>query len=153
MVRPMSHIVCCACSAVNRLPANRPANASKCGKCGARLFSGQPRDVSAGELDIQVGRSDIPVLVDVWAPWCGPCRTMAPAYEAAAKELESEFRLLKLNSEAEPNAAGRLRVQGIPTLILFRGGQEAARISGAMPAARIVAWAKTQAGEAKPHDR
>lgn len=143
----MPHVVCCGCASVNRLPAERPASAAKCGKCGAALFSGKPCDVSARGLDVQIARSDLPVLLDVWAPWCGPCRMMAPAFEAAARELEPTFRVLKLNSDDEPEAAGRLHIRSIPTMILFRGGQEAARSSGAMTAGQIVAWAKSQAGE------
>lgn len=148
----MLHVVCCTCMAVNRLPSDRPATTAKCGKCGVHLFAGKPCDVPAQNLDVQIARSDIPVLIDVWAPWCGPCRMMAPAYEAAAAELEPAFRLLKLNSDQEAEASTRLHVRGIPTLILFQNRREAARVSGAMTAAQIVAWAKAQDGNAA-HDR
>ena len=138
-------VVCTECSAANRLPAGKPASAAKCGRCGVHLFAGKPADISDRGLDAQVARGSVPVLVDVWAPWCGPCRMMAPAYEAAARELEPEFRVLKLNSEAEPSAASRLGIRGIPTMILFRDGREVARVPGAMTAPnQIVAWARAQ---------
>lgn len=121
--------VCPHCAAVNRVPDDRPALAARCGKCGEALFSGKPAEVDAAAFERQTGRSDVPVLVDVWAPWCGPCRMMAPAYEAAAAKLEPNVRLIKLNSEEEPGVASRLGIRGIPTMLLFAG---AAR-SGACP--------------------
>lgn len=136
------HIVCTACGGVNRIPAQRDASAAKCGKCGERLFSGHPGDVSGPVFDRTVERGTIPVLVDVWAPWCGPCRAMAPAYEAAARQLEPHVRLVKLNSDQEQQVAGRLGIRGIPTMILFDGGREVARVSGAMTASQIVAWTR-----------
>jgi len=135
-------IVCLACSGINRVPQDRPAEAARCGRCKAPLFSGKPAEVDAAMLDRQVRQGEVPVLVDVWAPWCGPCRMMAPAFEAAAAELGPEMRLLKLNSDAEPEAAARLGIRGIPTMILFAGGREVARVSGAMPAREIVSWAR-----------
>jgi thioredoxin 2 len=134
--------VCVECNAVNRLPANRQASQAKCGQCGLRLFAGKPADVGARALELHVGRGTLPVVVDVWAPWCGPCRAMAPAYEAAARELEPEVRLLKLNSDAEPQAAAQFHIRGIPTMIMFRNGRELARISGAMSAPQIVRWVR-----------
>ncbi|WEX10813.1 thioredoxin TrxC [Chelativorans sp. AA-79] len=137
-----AYIVCSKCGGVNRLPPARSALAGKCGKCGARLFSGHPEDVDADILERQIARSTVPVLVDVWAPWCGPCRMMAPAFEAAARELEPRLRLVKLNSDVEQSAAARLGIRGIPTMILFHGGREIARTSGAMTDAQIVQWAR-----------
>jgi thioredoxin 2 len=136
--------VCVECSAVNRLPASRPAVKAKCGRCGSMLFVGKPADVGARALEIHVERGSLPVVVDVWAPWCGPCRAMAPAYEAAARELEPDVRLLKLNSDAEQQAAAQFHIRGIPTMILFRNRREIARTSGAMSAPQIIGWVREQ---------
>lgn len=139
------HIVCPHCAAINRLPAQRAANAARCGTCRQPLFVAAPVDADRTMFERQIGRSSIPVLVDVWAPWCGPCRMMAPAFAQAASTLEPDMRLVKLNSEEEPQVAGRLGIQGIPTMLLFAGGREIARISGAMNAGAIVAWAREHA--------
>jgi thioredoxin 2 len=135
-------VVCSKCGTINRLPPSRPAMGAKCGRCGAKVFAGHPEDVDAAIFDRQIARSTIPVLVDVWAPWCGPCRMMAPAYEAAARDLEPHVRLIKLNSDAEQAIAARLGIQGIPTMILFFQGREVARTSGALSAAQIVRWVR-----------
>lgn len=133
-------IVCTHCGGVNRVPAERDARAAKCGSCSSLLFDGRPRDIGADQFDRQVARSTIPVLVDVWAPWCGPCRTMAPAFEAAARQLEPRLRLVKLNSDAEPDLSARLGIRGIPTMLLYAGGRETGRVSGAMSTGQITAW-------------
>jgi thioredoxin 2 len=135
-----NHVVCLNCGAVNRVPEARDAAASKCGKCHAALFAGKPADVTADMLQRQVQKGTLPVVVDIWAPWCGPCRFMAPEYEKAAQALEPKARFLKLNSDNEQALAGALNIRGIPTMILFKHGQEADRISGAMQASQISAW-------------
>jgi thioredoxin 2 len=136
------HVVCTKCASVNRVPASRQASDARCGKCHERLFDGHPADVNAALFDRLLERNSLPVLVDVWAPWCGPCLVMAPAYQAAAQELEPEIRLVKLNSDAEQSISNRLGIRGIPTLILFRGNAEVARTSGAMSAPQIVKWVR-----------
>jgi thioredoxin 2 len=135
-------VVCSKCGGVNRLPAARRAEGAKCGKCGLRLFSAHPEDVDAANLDRQIARGSLPVLIDVWAPWCGPCTMMAPAFEAAAHELEPHLRLVKLNSDTEQIASGKLGIRSIPTMILFHGGREIARTSGAMTTGQIVKWVR-----------
>lgn len=135
-------VVCSACSGINRLPPGRRPTAAKCGKCGRKLFTAHPADVDGATFHRHRTRSTLPVLVDVWAPWCGPCRMMAPAYEAAARELEPDVALIKLNSEKEPAIAAELGIRSIPTTILFRNGRELARQSGAMSSGQIVGWVR-----------
>ena len=131
-------LVCSKCGAINRVPPSRPAIEAKCGKCKAKLFASHPEDVDAEIFGRHIARGTIPVLVDVWAPLCGPCRMMAPAYQAAARELEPQVRLIKVNSDAHQGVASQLGIQGIPTMILFHQGREIARRSGALSATQIV---------------
>lgn len=139
------HLVCPHCAAVNRIPAARLADAPKCGKCSAGLTGGKPPDVSGEGFRKHLGRNDIPVVVDFWASWCGPCKMMAPEFERASQELGSGARLLKLNTESEPEIAASFAIRSIPTMVMFRNGREVARQSGAMRSADIVRWVSAQA--------
>jgi len=145
----MRQFLCPSCGAANRAPDDKDPLAAKCGRCGKPLFQGHPLEVSGAEFRRHLDASKgVAVLVDVWAPWCGPCRTMAPNFAAAASRLEPTVRLLKLNSEAEPVAAAELRVTGIPALLLFKDGKPLARTAGTMTADGIVAWTRQALAQA-----
>ena len=136
------HVVCPHCDAVNRVPAARLKQEPTCGICSKHLFTGQPVELDSARFHKHIERNDIPVLVDFWAPWCGPCRTMAPFYAQAAQRLEPDFRVVKLNTEDAQDLASRYAIRSIPTLALFRNGREVARQPGAMDASNIIAWVR-----------
>jgi len=134
------HVVCPACNAVNRIPADKLEAGPACGKCRKALFNGQVLKLNSGNFKQHTSRNDIPVVVDFWAPWCGPCKMMAPALERAASELSPHVRLAKLNTEDEQAIGARLNIRSIPTLVLFKNGREVARQAGAMQAEDIKRW-------------
>lgn len=138
-----SQIVCPSCRALNRVPQDRPSAAARCGGCHRSLFSAHPAEVDEAGFERHLRSNDIPLLLDVWAPWCGPCRTMAPQFERAAAVLEPEIRLLKLNADEAPNVSARLGVRGIPALYLFRNCSVLGQTAGAMNADAIVRWARS----------
>jgi thioredoxin 2 len=141
MTEPL-HVPCPHCGATNRVPAGRLEEHPVCGKCRQPLFEGRPIALDEASFDRYVS-GDLPVVVDFWAPWCGPCRAMAPHFERAAGELEPHVRLAKLNTEEAQSLAARYGIRSIPTLIAFRNGREIARQSGAMDAGALARWVKS----------
>lgn len=136
----IKHIVCPSCSAINRIPAAKIDARPACGKCRKSLFNQRPVALNSENFQKHINKNDIPVVVDFWAPWCGPCKMMAPAFEQAAAQLEPRARLAKLNTEDEQNIGARLNIRSIPTMVVFKNGREVARQAGAMSAADIRSW-------------
>ena len=134
------HIVCPHCQSINRVPTAKMDDHPNCGRCQRPLFTGAPIELTAAMFARHVERNGIPLLVDFWAPWCGPCKMMAPQFQQAARQLEPKVRLAKVNTEAEPHLAAQLGIRSIPTLVLFESGREIARQAGAMGVQDIVRW-------------
>ena len=137
-----THVACPHCGATNRVPAARLGEDPVCGRCGQALLDGEPVELSDANFDKVVGASDLPVVVDFWAPWCGPCRQMAPQFEQAAHTLKGRALLVKVNSDDNPQTASRFGIRSIPTLVKLDHGREVARVAGARPAGQIVQFAQ-----------
>lgn len=138
------HIVCPHCDGINRVPQTKLAAGGQCGACHKPLFNGEPLSLNQTRFQRHVSKSDLPLLVDVWAPWCGPCKMMSPIFAQAAEQLEPEMRLVKINSEQEQALSAQLAIRSIPTLLVFKQGKEVARSSGAMDLPNLLSWAREQ---------
>jgi thioredoxin 2 len=134
------HIACAHCGTTNRVPDERLGQDPVCGRCGSALLEGRPLELTDANFDAVVGKTELPVVVDFWAAWCGPCRTMAPQFEAAARQLKGRALLVKVNSDNSPRTAGRYAIRSIPTMVQLQGGREVQRLSGALQAPQIVGW-------------
>lgn len=138
------HVVCPHCDGINRVPQAKLGAGGKCGSCHKPLFTGQPLELNQARFQRHLTKSDLPLLVDFWASWCGPCKMMSPVFAQAAQQLEPNMRLVKINSEQEQALSTQLGIRSIPTLLIFKQGKEIARLSGAMDLANLLAWTNEQ---------
>jgi len=138
------HVVCSSCLTTNRVPADKLDAGGVCGKCGKPLFTGKPVELTSANFSKIIGNNELPVMVDFWASWCGPCKMMAPVFEQAAKQLEPNMLLAKLNTENEQAIAARYNIRSIPTVAIFKGGRVVAQQAGAMDLRSLTGWAQSQ---------
>lgn len=138
-------IVCPHCASINRVLSSKPAKAARCGRCKQALFAGHPVPVDAAQFELHIQKNDIPVVVDFWADWCGPCKAMAPVFDRVCAELEPDFRFLKVNTEAQQGLASRSGIRSIPTMTLFSKGDVIARRAGAVNAEALRSWLRQNA--------
>lgn len=131
---------CPYCDTLNRVPGSKPAQDARCGRCHKALFEGHPVALTTRRFDVHARAQDIPLVVDFWAEWCGPCRGFAPTFEAAAREFEPRLRFAKVDSDREPELSQRFQIRSIPTLLMMQGGRELARVSGALPMSELRRW-------------
>ena len=134
------HVVCTSCSATNRIPMQRSGVELSCGKCHQPLFGLPPPSLNEAAFNTQIAKSDLPVVVDFWAPWCGPCKAMAPAFAQVSLRMDSRARFIKVNTDEEQALGARYNIRSIPTLAVFRSGKEIARVAGALPASSMEQW-------------
>ena len=138
------HVVCASCLTTNRVPEDKLAAGGVCGKCGKPLFNRKPVELTSANFNKIIGNNELPVMVDFWAPWCGPCKMMAPVFEQAARQLEPNMLLAKLNTETEREIAARYNIRSIPTVAIFKGGRVVAQQAGAMDMRSLTGWAQSQ---------
>ena len=139
-----THVVCPSCLTKNRVPDDKLAAGGTCGKCGKPLFMHRPIELTSANFNKIIGHNELPVMVDFWAPWCGPCKMMAPVFEQAAQQLEPNMLLGKLNTEQEQMIAARFGIRSIPTIAIFKGGRVVAQQAGAMDMRTLTSWANSQ---------